>query len=198
MVNNHSNISISVKPEYYIVLAMTLLLIPFKWICAWIIASLFHELCHYAALRFSGCRLFRIQIGINGTVMDTDLFGNTKEILCALSGPAGSLLLILTGRWFPRLAVCGLFQCAYNLIPIYPLDGGRAVRSFLHKIFSEERSQLIEKWVENSVLILFLLMGLYAAFCLQLGFIPIIFSIILIIKNKWGKCTCKERSLGVK
>lgn len=198
MVNKRSNIYISVKPEYYILFAFSLLLIPFKWIFAWMIASIFHELCHYVALRLCGCRLFRIQVGVNGTVMDADLFGNTKEILCALSGPVGSFMLILTGRLFPRLAVCGFFQCTYNLIPIYPMDGGRALRSFLHKLLSEQRSLQIEKWIENIVLILYLLLGLYASLCLKLGFIPIIFAVILIMKNKKGKCTCKEGPLGVK
>lgn len=198
MVKYHSNITISVRPEYYIVIALSLLLIPFNWLFSWMMASVFHELCHYAVLRLCGCRLFSIQIGVNGTTMDTELFGKTKEILCALSGPVGSLMLIFTGRWFPRLALCGLFQCAYNLIPIYPLDGGRAVRSFLIKLFSEQRSQQIAKWIENSVLVFFLLFGLYALFCLRLGFLPILFAVILIMKNKRLKCTCKELPLGVK
>lgn len=198
MAKWRSNISLSVKPEFYILTALCLLVVPFKWIFAWMLASMFHEFCHYAALKAVGCQLFRIQVGANGTIMDTDLFGNTKEMLCALAGPAGSLLLLFTGRWFPRLAVCGLFQCVYNLIPIYPLDGGRAVHSFLKRFFSASRCMKIENRIETCICILFLFVGLYAALCLHLGFFPMLFVIILIIKNKRGKYTCKDRSLGVK
>lgn len=189
---------ITIKTEYYILLALALLIIPFWWIIAWIIASAFHELCHFTALRLSGYSIFRINIGPNGTVMDTDLCGNNREILCALAGPVGGLLLILIGKWFPRVAICGLFQSAYNLIPIYPLDGGRAVRGVLNKLFSESLAVQIEKWLENGILILFVLLGLYAVFCMKLGLIPLLFAIILAIKNKRGKYTCKECSLGVK
>ncbi len=198
MLKSHKKICISVKTEYYFIAALALLQIPFKWIVAWFFASVFHELCHFTGLRLCGCRVFRILVGVNGTLMDTDLCDDTKEILSALSGPVGSFALIFAGSWFPRLAVCGLFQCAYNLIPIYPLDGGRAFRSCLHKLFSEKTSRQIEIWVENSVLILFLLLGMYCVLCLKLGLIPLLFAGILIIKNKWGKCTCKEQPLGVK
>ena len=175
---------VSIKTEYFIILALALLIIPFWWIMAWIIASVFHELCHYAALRLSGCRIFRIKVGLNGTVMDTDLSGNSREIMCALAGPIGGLLLLFIGRWFPRVAICGLFQSTYNLIPIYPLDGGRAVHSVLNKLFSESTAGHIERWLETGILVLFVLLGLYAAFCLKLGLIPLLFAVILVIKNK--------------
>ena len=187
-----AKLSITVKPEYFIMLALGLLIIPFQWIIAWITASTFHEFFHFFALRLSGSRIFEVQVGLNGTVMDTDLFGDLKEILCALAGPIGSFLLILIGRWCPRLAICGFFQCAYNLIPIYPLDGGRVIRSIMRNFFSDPKSLQIEMWLENSVLLLFLLLGLYAFFCLKLGLIPLIFAVILMMKNKQGKCTCKE------
>ncbi|MBR4109852.1 MAG: M50 family metallopeptidase [Oscillospiraceae bacterium] len=183
---------VSIKTEYFIILALALLIIPFWWIMAWIIASVFHEICHYAALRLSGCRIFRVNIGPNGTVMDTDLSGDHKEILCALAGPVGGLLLILIGRWFPRVAICGLFQSAYNLIPIYPLDGGRVVQCVLHKLFPKSTASQIEKWLEMGILILFVLLGLYAAFCLKLGLIPLVFAVILVIKNKQENVLAKN------
>lgn len=189
---------ISVKPEYYIILALSLLVIPIQWISAWMIASIFHECCHYIALKLSGCRLFRVQVSLNGIVMDTDLADESREIFCALAGPLGGLLLILVGRWCPRVALCGTFQSVYNLIPIYPLDGGRAACGILRKLFAEKTSKQIQKWLENSVLLVFLLLGIYSALCLKLGLIPLVLALILILKNKQGKCTCKERTLGVK
>ena len=179
-------------------MALSFLIIPIQWIAAWIVASIFHEGCHYIALRLSGCRIFRIQVSLNGMVMDTDLSDKSREILCALAGPLCGLLLIIIGRWFPRVALCGIFQSVYNLIPIYPLDGGRAVSGILRKLFSEATAKGIQMWLENGVLLVFLIFGLYSALHLKLGLIPLIFAFILIMKNKRGKCTCKERPLGVK
>lgn len=198
MAKKIAKVPIIVKPEFLVILAFTLLVFPFQWITAWILASLFHEFCHYIALRLSGCSVFQIQVSLNGAVMDTDLTDETREILCALAGPVGGLLLIFAGRWCPRLALCGLFQSAYNLIPIYPLDGGRAVSGVLRKLFSNVVAKRIQKVLEYSFLLLFILLGLYSALRLKLGLIPLIFAFILVIKNKLGKCTCKELPLGVK
>ena len=198
MGNRGRKTKISIKTEYIIILALSLLIIPFWWIFSWVGATVFHELFHILALKLSGCNIISVQIGLNGTIIETDFPDKRKEIFSALSGPLGSFLLILTAKWCPRLAICGLFQCAYNLIPIYPMDGGRAVRGILEKMFSVETSERIERSLENCVLGLILFLGLYAFFRLKLGLVPILFAIILIIKNKRGKSTCKDSVLGVK
>lgn len=51
-----------------------------------------------------------------------------RELLCVLAGPAVSFSLLALARFFPRIAICGLVQGIYNLLPIYPLDGGKALR----------------------------------------------------------------------
>ena len=134
MVRNE-NIRFLIKPEYFVTFAFTLLILPFKWVVAWIASCAFHEICHYTAIRLSGCKIFCIEIGAEGIVIDTEFHNNIQELICALSGPVGGFLLILMGKWFPRLAICGFFQSAYNLLPIYPLDGGRAVRCILQQLF---------------------------------------------------------------
>lgn len=60
-----------------------------------------------------------------------------EAVICALSGPLGGLLLTLTIGYLPRLALCALVQSIFNLLPFYPLDGGRALRAMLtnRKIF---------------------------------------------------------------
>lgn len=197
MRRSGSKLPITIKPEFCIVLALTLLVFPVQWVLAWIGASAIHELCHYAALRFSGCKVFRVQVDLNGAVMETDLLSCSREILCALAGPLGGFALLLIAKWFPRLAICGCFQALYNLIPIFPLDGGRAVRCVLKKFLPDAKGERIENWLENGFLLTFLLLGCYAAFGLDLGLIPLIFAVILIIKNKKVKFTCKARAFGV-
>ncbi len=119
---------ISVSPWVCVYAALTILLLPLKWILAAFIAAVFHEFCHILAVHLCGGRLRGFRIGGRGAVLHCDGMTTGRTLVCVLAGPLGSLLLVTLFRWIPRIAICALFQVAYNLLPIYPLDGGRAVR----------------------------------------------------------------------
>lgn len=122
---------VEAEPAVCILFALLLLVLPLRWLVAAVFAAAFHELCHILTVRLCGGRVFRIRIGLTGAAMETDSMSLSREMLCALAGPAGSFLLLLIGRWFPEAAVCGVVHGIYNMLPVYPLDGGRALRCFL-------------------------------------------------------------------
>lgn len=68
-----------------------------------------------------------------------------KNILIAFAGPATNLLLIviifmmnLDENIKATLLYINILIGIFNLLPIFPLDGGRILKSFLHIYFSEE------------------------------------------------------------
>ena len=114
--------------------AFLLLCVPLRWLLSSLAAACFHELCHYAALRLIGGKILSLQIQANGTTMEIVPLPSEKELICALAGPMGSMLLLLLIQVFPRVALCAGLQGIFNLLPLYPLDGGRAIRCGLKLI----------------------------------------------------------------
>lgn len=115
--------------------ALLLLVLPLNWLVAAFLAAAWHELCHYSVLRLLGGRVEGFRLGVMGAVLDVSDLTPRGEFLTALAGPLGGFLLTFLWRQFPRLALCAAAQSVFNLLPIYPLDGGRALRSSLDMLF---------------------------------------------------------------
>lgn len=124
-----------VRPEFrvrggaYIMMGLWLLLVPVRWILGAALAAAVHELGHMAAIWASGGRVWAVEIGALGARIETEPMEPKTELCCALAGPAAGTLVCLFWRWAPEAAVMALVQTVYNLLPVYPMDGGRALRA---------------------------------------------------------------------
>lgn len=136
-----------ITPSACILAAFLLLTVPLRWLLAAWTAAFFHELCHIAAVRACGGSVLGIRVGAGGAVLDTSSMTAGREMFCALAGPFGSFLLLLLLWRIPKLAICGCIQGFYNLLPLYPLDGGRAFRCVF--LLSGEKGKRIIKVTEK-------------------------------------------------
>ena len=107
--------------------SILLMLLPLRLLLAAATAAAIHECCHLLALLAFRVQIFRIEIRAEGARIQTEPMKPEKEFICAAAGPAGSFLCLCVFRFFPLLALCGFIQGLYNLLPIYPMDGGRMV-----------------------------------------------------------------------
>lgn len=87
-----------------------------------------HELSHLLMIRFLGGSVKGIYIGPGGAEIRTGAMDLLQELLCTLAGPVGSFSTVLLCHFIPKIAICGFIQGCFNLIPLYPLDGGRVLR----------------------------------------------------------------------
>lgn len=187
---------IRVDPWAYVFGAVLVLMLPLDWLLAALGAAAFHEVCHMIAISFLGGRVMEIRVGIGGAVMETELSGKARELLCALAGPVGSFFLIFACHLFPKLAICGGIQGMFNLLPVYPLDGGRALRCGLELLWPEKAGK-VENWVEFSALLGLAFLAVAGTFVFSLGVMPLIVALMLILKAILRKSPCKRSQIGV-
>lgn len=97
-------------------------------------AAALHELGHWLALRLCGAEVRGLQIGLLGAVLETDCarLSYGRELAAVLAGPGTNLLCawVLSRLGPPGLeAAVGahLVLGGFNLLPLRPLDGGRAL-----------------------------------------------------------------------
>lgn len=175
---------VGISGGFCIALALMLLLLPLPWICAALAAAFFHELCHYLAIRACGHETQSLRLYSFGALMPLPEMSRGRELLCALAGPIGGLCLLPLARWIPRTAICAALQSVYNLLPIYPLDGGRAMRCILSIGFPPPRAAKIGRWVERICKAGICAVALYGTMILHLGTGPLLLAGLLLIRTK--------------
>ena len=115
-------------------LGLAVLLLPLRVLLGIVLAAAVHELGHLTAMYFLGVPVLGIVFRPSGARIEAGPMEPGTEILCALAGPVAGAVTIFAWKWFPELAVAGLVQTVFNLIPIYPLDGGRVARNICCKM----------------------------------------------------------------
>ena len=176
-----------------LVLALALLILPLRWVLAWIMAAAIHEVCHLAAVRLCGGRVDYIRADAWGATMVAEDLSQPQELFCVLAGPIGaSLVLLPLVRWLPATAVCALCQSAYNLLPFSNRDGGRALGCALRLALPSDRVDRVCQMIHRVCICGILLAGIYGSFWLKLGLMPLLLSIWLVIKGNSGKIPCNR------
>lgn len=163
-------------------LAAMLLLVPLEWIAASVFAAAFHEVCHYAAIRILTGTSAKVRLLSYAAHMPLPLMGAGREVACALAGPIGGLCLLFFARWMPRLAICAAIQSVYNLLPVYPLDGGRALRCGLAMLLPPDRATKICAIMETACKACIFCLAIYGCIWLKLGLFPLLLALLLLIR----------------
>lgn len=162
--------------------ALLLLNLPLRWLLSWLAAAAIHESFHILAILAFRGRIFHIRIGITGAVMEVSPLSPGKELICALAGPMGGLLLLSLAGICPTIALCALVQSLWNLLPIYPMDGGRMLQCVLCMLFGHRRGAQIGNATGNLVRMLLLLLAIDGTLRRGLGLLPLIIAGMLIFR----------------
>ncbi len=131
------------------------------------LAVLIHELSHSLVAKRLGAKVREIVLFIFGGVASIEELPKEpkKEFAIAIAGPLASLVLslfLLTPFRFLRLfGYFNLILAIFNLIPAFPMDGGRILRSLLAKRYGYVRATRISAGVGKFLAIIMGIFGLF-------------------------------------
>lgn len=194
MVRNEGRFTLSASLPLY--LAALLLLLPLRWLTAWVLAAAVHEAGHLLAVRLCGKRILSMEIGAGGAVILTEPMTARQSIFSTACGPLAGLLLIFLVGSFPRIALCAAVQSLYNLLPIWPLDGGRLLRLLVLSM-PEVSGNRICLWIEAGCLVLIVTLAILATVVLGMGLLPVLAAAFLLVRTLGRKFPCKETKVAV-
>lgn len=105
------------------------------------VSVLIHEMAHAFITNKKGYHVYGININLFGgyAAVDTNIHERDSIPIIA-AGPISNLLLYVTSfiislfisnQFITDFMLVNLFLLVFNILPIYPMDGGRIVRDFL-------------------------------------------------------------------
>ena len=179
------------QPSSFILIAALILLLPLDWLLAAVFAAAVHELGHLAAIKAFVRHPVSVSVGMLGATIHTGPLTNKAEFLCAAAGPSASLMLLFLCRLFPKLALCGMVQGMFNLMPLYPFDGGRMLYCLVRRCCPRQTERIF-CFVQRLILLGFLVFSLLAGIRREGGFIPFLFCITVLSRLLLSKIPCKS------
>ncbi|HEX6160695.1 MAG TPA: M50 family metallopeptidase, partial [Thermoanaerobaculia bacterium] len=135
------------------------------WIPILFISVLIHELAHAATIGLFGYGSSHVVLGgMGGVTINERRSRPIHDMLISLAGPFSSfalafILFMLRPRvpffhtdpmmraLIPMLIWANVAWGILNLVPISPLDGGKAVRSFFSTFLEDRKSFVISVWI---------------------------------------------------
>ncbi len=146
-----------------------------------LLSVLVHEVGHMIMIKVLKQSIYGIRLQAAGALICCDCTNYRAEWICALSGPVASFLLgLLTFWWCAELAVISICLGLGNLLPIYPLDGGRALRACLLLRLQPASVERILQAVTFAVCILLMMGASWVTIALQCGLWPIFCALLVL------------------
>lgn len=162
---------------------------------AFALVSVCHEIGHAVTAEARGYRLNKITLMPYGCVIsgETQCFSYEDEIAVALAGPATNLLTVVffLALWwvfpesypFTELAVfASLTIASINLLPCFPLDGGRALLAALSLSFERKKALFFCRILGVSLSVVFFAAFAYSCF-IGVNFTLLFFGLFMLAGN---------------
>jgi Zn-dependent protease len=150
------------------------------WAPVLFVSVLVHELAHAGTIAMFGYGSSSIVLsGMGGVTVNQRRAKPWHDFLISVAGPASSFAIGIGARYLierypvhdrmliailPIFANANILWGIFNLVPVSPLDGGHAVRSFFRIFLKERTAFVISVWIAMIVGVLVVLLGIKSGY----------------------------------
>ena len=182
--------ALDIRPGAVALLAGLYFLLPLRWRARLALVVAVHELGHVAALVLCGAEVYGLRMEACGLALRcAPPEGAVRTIAAALAGPAAGagLFFILRGLGYAACAELSLLFSCVNLLPVLPLDGGRALYAALSAQAGERAAERTLDVLGLVLPVALMVLGL-ALFARGLGLAPGVFGAWLALLQPGMTC----------
>jgi stage IV sporulation protein FB len=188
-LNNYLKLlqKIHIHPLLWVIIGISVITANFKTVLMLLLIVFVHEMGHAMSAHFFSWRIKSIMLLPFGGVAEVDEYGNRslkQELIVMLSGPVqhlwlqgGAYVLLITNiigsADYQLFTFYNVSILLFNLLPVWPLDGGKLLFILFSKYFSYKKAH----YYMIATSIIFLL--LYAV--ISLFFSPNLMNLLIII-----------------
>lgn len=137
-----------------------------------VVFSIFHEITHGIVAKKLGYTPDAISAGLFGGVLHLreGYVHSIDQLMIHLSGPLFNLtmamlfygaLLLYPALLIREVMISNLILAIFNLMPFYPLDGGKIIELYLSYFFGYRKAYLISKTFSLLFSVFLFLLGIY-------------------------------------
>lgn len=159
-----------------------------------------HEIGHLLSGVILGLKVKSINIMPFGISINFEDYSNKyliKKIIIALAGPLVNLIIIILGlynSWSEEIIYSNILIGMFNLIPIYPLDGGRILKYITQLASGIKEAETLTYRVSNVLIILLTVISSIGVLALKnIGIVLILGYLWLLVIKENKKYRLKMR-----
>lgn len=155
--------------------------------------ALIHELGHLFAGLILGLKAKSINIMPFGLSINFEDYSNkylVKKLIIALAGPLTNLIIIVLGiynGWEDEIIYANMLIGLFNLIPLYPLDGGRIIKYTIQLTTNNKDAEIVTYKLSNILIVFLTIISLLGFIWLQNMGILLILSYLWFLINQENK-----------
>lgn len=164
------------------------------------IFAFIHELGHLLAGILMGLKAKGIDIMPFGVSINFEDYSNkyiAKRIIIAMAGPLVNIIIVILGiynNWEEEIIYSNILIGLFNLIPLYPLDGGRILKYIIQLATNAKEAEMITYKLSNILIIILTLVSSIGILLIQnIGIVLILAYLWVLIIQENKKYKLKMR-----